>query len=605
MENFYKFLNRRGDFLCFVILVTLVFFYPYPLHAFNDFEYEGITYRVVSESDRTVEVINPNLHYYYYDKFESYKPSPYNGDIVIKGEVKSDSNVYTVIGIKKAAFYCSKVKSLILPNTIKKIEEEAFHKCENLEKINLEDLTIEELPSEVFWGCSGLTSIDIPSSVKKIGEYAFSDCSVLETVIVPCSVRDIGKYAFSSCARLRKISLPPTINKISFCLFKDCGVLYSIDIPESVEEIETMAFSGCKNLREIVVPENVKSIESGAFEDCRYLRNIKLPSGLTEIPFECFSGCVSLEEITLPSGIKIIGTDAFRGCRLLRSVELPDELTEIGVTAFDGAISLSRINIPKSVTTIGQQAFGNCSLLKEITVDEDNAKYSSYDGALYSKNFSELIACPAGKESLKFHEYIKGIGYAACIGCSLLRSVDIPESIDHIGDFAFSGCTSLKTITLPFGFKRLCCDAFAGCERIETIYCKASTPPSFDEESLTAHQLLSGRYKGTFTYITKNNAMLYVPEESMPLYKGAYGWGEFKNVNTMDFSGVNNVEANNIVIYFSDGSVHIEGIDDSSIVEVYTIAGNKVYSGCERIVSNLANGIYIVKIGSLIRKVII
>ena len=52
---------------------------------------------------------------------------------------------------------------------------------------------------EAFKGCSGLTSVTIPSSVTSIGSGAFSDCFSLTSVTIGNGVTSIGEYAFSGC----------------------------------------------------------------------------------------------------------------------------------------------------------------------------------------------------------------------------------------------------------------------------------------------------------------------------------------------------------------------------------------------------------------------
>ena len=56
-----------------------------------------------------------------------------------------------------------------------------------------------------FWGCSGLTSVTIPSSVTEIGSSAFSDCRGLTSVTVPSSVTKIGDNTFSGCSGLTSV----------------------------------------------------------------------------------------------------------------------------------------------------------------------------------------------------------------------------------------------------------------------------------------------------------------------------------------------------------------------------------------------------------------
>lgn len=73
-----------------------------------------------------------------------------------------------------------------------------------------------------FYGCSGLTSIEIPNSVTSIGNSAFSGCSSLVSLTIPNSVTSIGGSAFSGCSGLASVtSLNPTPPKIESSTFDE------------------------------------------------------------------------------------------------------------------------------------------------------------------------------------------------------------------------------------------------------------------------------------------------------------------------------------------------------------------------------------------------
>ena len=120
-----------------------------------------------------------------------------------------------------------------------------------------------------FSGCSSLTSVNIPSSVKWIGSYAFSGCSSLTSVNIPSSVAYIGDCAFQDCSSLTSINIPSSVTEIREYAFDGCSSLISVKIPSSVTSIGGSAFSGCSGLRSIYVyAETVPSTVAGAFEGC-------------------------------------------------------------------------------------------------------------------------------------------------------------------------------------------------------------------------------------------------------------------------------------------------------------------------------------------------
>ena len=116
-----------------------------------------------------------------------------------------------------------------------------------------------------FNGCSGLTGIVIPDSVKSIGYKAFYNCSGLTSIVIPDSVTSIGNYVFKNCSGLTSVVIGNGVKSIGDGAFEDCLGLTSIEIPNSVTSIGSSAFGRCSSLTSIVIPESVTTMGSGAF----------------------------------------------------------------------------------------------------------------------------------------------------------------------------------------------------------------------------------------------------------------------------------------------------------------------------------------------------
>ena len=127
----------------------------------------------------------------------------------------------------------------------------------------------DELGDFVFYDCSGLTSLTIPSGVTSIGDFAFSGCSGLTSLTIPSSVTEIGDWAFDGCSGLTSLTLPSSVTSIGDWAFHGCSGLTSLTIPSGVTSIGWHAFYGCSGLTSIYVyPENLPELESGIFTGC-------------------------------------------------------------------------------------------------------------------------------------------------------------------------------------------------------------------------------------------------------------------------------------------------------------------------------------------------
>lgn len=139
--------------------------------------------------------------------------------------------------------------------------------------------TVTRIDSNAFVGCTGLTSISIPDSVTVIEDDTFRNCTGLMSVKIPNSVTSIGAHAFEKCSSLTNISIPNSVTCIYNCVFKSCTGLQSIEIPNSVIKIGGSAFRGCSNLTSIKIPNSVTIIRDSAFRNCTRLSNVKIPQG--------------------------------------------------------------------------------------------------------------------------------------------------------------------------------------------------------------------------------------------------------------------------------------------------------------------------------------
>ncbi len=96
----------------------------------------------------------------------------------------------------------------------------------------------------------------------------------MTSIEIPSGVTSIGDWAFSGCEKLSGIRLPANLASIGSCVFSDCVSLTSVAIPSGVTSIMDNFFNGCVNLTSVTIPASVTSIQIWAFSDCVKLKDV-------------------------------------------------------------------------------------------------------------------------------------------------------------------------------------------------------------------------------------------------------------------------------------------------------------------------------------------
>lgn len=420
-------------------------------------------------------------------------PTPASNEILYKTSLNgkwktlSYDESITAIGKSEEEELCDTIVSIILPNSVVRIDDEAFKNY------------------------TALTSIKLPNSLTDIGHRAFEGCKSLTTINIPKGVIGIGYKAFEGCSSL------PVIDGIVYaddCLVRVIDTTHtSYKIQEGTRFICNDAFKNCESMTDITLPKGLVMIGIEAFELCKKLTSITLPESVTTIGEKAFAGCWELASINIPKKVQFVGNDLFHGCTSLPVID-GVFYADTYLVGYKSGSRPKATNIKNGTRFIANDAFSD--------------RYRQNDR--WTDSYDHSITIP---------ETVEHIGDRAFKNWQYLSSISIPEGVKTIGEEAFYHCTDIDTVTIPSSVTYIENLAFSECEELTTVYCKATTPPElpsslifvyyYSESDKIVDEFFDGYYgedsaKEVGVYTLDDLEAIYVPKESVDAYKNAYGW---------------------------------------------------------------------------------
>ena len=259
-----------------------------------EYTYEGQTlvYTVLDEDAKTVETKAGH-----FDNADN----KVEGALVIPSEIKEGDVAYEVTQIGYAAFYgCSGLTSVTIPSSLTEISSSAFN------------------------GCSSLTSVTIPSSVTKIGDWAFYGCSSLTSVILCGSRVEMGLLPFSGKSKSFKCAYPNTMDRPSMSAnyyfaydpktaINDNGIIYG-------PGRKSILFVSYDNSGNYSVPSSVTEIGESAYMYLSNMKTIEIHNDVTNIGNRAFAYCEDLETVMLPNKLETLGSAVFENSSNIKNV---------------------------------------------------------------------------------------------------------------------------------------------------------------------------------------------------------------------------------------------------------------------------------------------
>ena len=343
-----------------------------------------------------------------------YPGNIYGYESISDVEIPSNIDGVRVVTIGFQAFYNKKLTSVIIPETVSKLEQFAFAYNSTLTHIEIPQ-SVTSLVDQVLNGCSlpdeeafiYARNADGSENKTKLISYGGAN----KNPVIPEGVTIIGYRAFYNCGLL-SVEIPNTVIAIEGEAFLQNSLTH-IDIPDSVTNLIGTAFNNNKLVDEDAF---IYARKAGGGEDRTKVigyggankTNVIVPDGVLEIGASAFAYCY-ISKITLPEGLKAIGYRAFE-INNLTELKIPATVTYIGYGVINGnylpedkAYIFAR-NSDGSIDNTTLVSYGGNNS-KTVTIPSTVKTIKT--GAIDRLTYADTIIIPEGVEVIENKAFLK------------------------------------------------------------------------------------------------------------------------------------------------------------------------------------------------------
>lgn len=323
---------------------------------------------------------------------------------------------------------------------IKSIANNAFVASDNtkpLQSINMENASY--LTTFSFSDFTNLKHATLPRTLVEIPQKAFFNCP-LTTINLPGTVEKIGNYAFKGTSLSGSLYLPNSLKTIGISAFEGLKLTGTLTIPDSVTTISNEAFYNDKFTKLVIGPNSsLTTIGNNAFRNNQISNAIALPKSLTTVGNSAFRDN-SISKLALNYGLKSIGYEAFESNKITGTINIPVTVEKIDTQAFNSnQIEAVIFNKNSALTTLGSYAFAQNKISNAIMMPKGLTKISSY---VFSNNTISSLSFEEGSVAT----VIERNAFSAQSN-SIKGKLEIPASVTSIDFWAFTRALNVESLT--------------------------------------------------------------------------------------------------------------------------------------------------------------
>ena len=280
--------------------------------------------------------------------------------------------------------------SVTIGKGVKSIEYSAFYNCGNYETVSELTVSLGEnttrIGEDAFRYCTKLKSIALPASVKTIEASAFSNTGLTD-ITIPATIDSLGQRAFGECGNLTNIRIENKTAALKmwngyYGSFAYSDAEKTVYVGRDLQLNDNTTVFG--NPTSVSFGDNVTTINPSMFYNNGKLASVTIGKGVKTIGSNAFYNCGSDESVneltvTMGENLSKISEQAFYYCKKLTSVNLPSSVKVIETNAFSNT-GLTSITIPASADSLGLRAFGECGNLTNIRIEDNTTPLKLLNG---------------------------------------------------------------------------------------------------------------------------------------------------------------------------------------------------------------------------------